>query len=509
MPCLYGTDGRNKRGGRIKMSDKKEGFAEMLADTINKRGEVTNKGIKLKGFNNEVLLPFKDKKSNDDRYVGQVHKEDQLRKEFIDLTTGKNKDWDQGTEIQSQYINKEYEIYTTKNDRKNETWIYKDGIYTPEGKSELKKILRRILEDRYNIWVFNKVMDKVEADTFIDEEKFFKQHYTKQIPVENGILDIVEKELKPFDPRKVFFNKLNAKYDPEAECPQIDEFLEGVLKDKDDKKVFYEMIGFCLLKEYRFEKAFILLGDGRNGKDKTMELIKRLLSPDNCASVDLHRLEDDEWAIFELFGKMANLAGEVSSKDLKNASRFKACTGRSLLAGKRKYMSTIPFVNYAKFIFACNELPRVYENTRAFWDRWIPLSFPYTFVKEEEYERRKDEEKIKLRDENIIEKIVTPDELSGLLNKALSGLERLMENKCFSKTPGVEELKEFWVRRADSFMAFCMDKIKEDPDGYITKKELRRKYNNYRKKHKVKGVSDKAIKARLQAIQTFISQNKN
>lgn len=478
---------------QVPSSEKQDSdFAKDLADDIKRRGKFTEEGIVLEGLTTKKKLKWKETKSEEQK------EREQLRSQFIDITTGKNKDWNKGTEILAKYLNNEYEIYTTKNDKKSETWIYKDGVYRPEGKSELKKILRRILRDRYNIWVFNKVLNKIEADTFIDEEDFFKQHHPKRVPVKNGILNIESKELEPFDPRKIFFNKLNARYDPEAECPKIEEFLEDVLRSKDDKKVFYEMLGFCLLKEYKFEKAFIMLGEGRNGKDKTLELIKRLLSPENCASVDLHRLEEDEWATYELFGKMANLAGEISGRDLKNATTFKACTGRSLIAGKRKFMSTINFVNYAKFIFACNKLPRVYENTRAFWDRWIPLKFPYTFVKEKEYEEREDEDHIKLRDPNIIEEIVNEEELSGLLNKALEGLNRLTKNKTFTKAPGVEEVKEFWIRKSDSFMAFCMDKIEEEPDEYITKEELRRKYKHYCKNHNVKSRSDRAIKATLQ-----------
>lgn len=69
----------------------------------------------------------------------------------------------------------------------------------------------------------------------------------------------------------MFFNKLPVKYDPDAKCPLIDEFLQDVLTEQDDRKVFYELGGFCLLKDYRFEKAFMFIGEGRNGKRKSFE----------------------------------------------------------------------------------------------------------------------------------------------------------------------------------------------------------------------------------------------
>jgi len=36
-------------------------------------------------------------------------------------------------------------------------------------------------------------------------------------------------------------------------------------------------------------------------------------------------------------------------------------------------------------IFACNELPRVYDTSKGFWRRWILINFPYEFVDRERY----------------------------------------------------------------------------------------------------------------------------
>jgi len=468
-----------------------------FSDSNEEDSTLEIRGIKVycKKKNNE-LNEIKEKIKNE------------IRRDFIEITTGKNKDWDKGTEILVDYLKDNFYIYTTKNDRQNEVWIYKEGVYKPEGRSEIKEILRDLLEERYNIWIFNKVMNKLEPDTFIEEEEFFKQGHIEEVPVENGILNVVKQEIRPFNPQEIFFNKLPVNYNPEAKCPEIDKFLKEVLKTKNDKKVFYEMAGYCLLKEMRFEKAFIFVGDGRNGKDKSMELIKRLLSVENCASVTLHRLEEDNWSKFELFGKMANIAGEIGNRDLKNAKTFKACTGRSLISGERKYQSTISFVNFAKFIFACNELPMVYEHTRAFWDRWVLLEFPYTFVQKEELENSDNDENMKLRDENIIEKITTEEEMSGFLNKALEGLKRLLKNKCFSQTKGSKEIKDIWVRKANPFMAFCMDKLEQDPNKSITKKRIRKEFNKYQKKHRTKGAGDKQIKATLQDMFGVIEEYK-
>jgi putative DNA primase/helicase len=425
-------------------------------------------------------------------------KQKEIRHEFIELISGKEKKWAKATELLVNYIKERSYLYTTKEDINSETWIYKNGIYIPQGKSEIKIMLRNLLREWFSHYIFNLVIAKIEADTFIEPQNFFGYNYKDEVPVENGILNIFTRELKPFTPEKIFFHKMPIQYNSIADCPQIDKFLSDVLASEDDRNVIYEIGGFCLMNDYTYEKAFMFLGGGRNGKDKTLELIKRTIGVENCASVPLSSLEMDSFIISELFQKKVNLAGEISNQDLKDSMAFKALTGRSLISAKRKFLHDIIFVNHAKFVFACNELPMVYDTTRAFWDRWVLLEFPYTFIHKSEYDTIQDKTLFKIRDENIIDKITTEEELSGLLNKFLDGLTRLTFNKEFSLTIGTKEIKELWIRKANSFMAFCMDLIEEDSERRISKKELRKRYAQYCKKHKIPSKSDTVIKRVLQ-----------
>lgn len=421
----------------------------------------------------------------------------------------KDKEYSPATEILVDYIEENNFIYTTKNDIKSEMWIYRDGIYTPNGRSEVKEIVRGILGDWYSAFHCNQILNKIEADTFIDTDKFFQQSSVHEIPVKNGILNILTGELKQFNPEKVFFNKLPVEYNPLADCPLIEKFLKDVLANEDDIQVFFEMGGFTLLKEYKFEKAFMFIGTGRNGKDKTLELIKRTIGAENCCSVPLSMLSFDNFIISEFFGKLANLSGEISNQDLKETGAFKQLTGRSLVTAQRKFLTPITFQNFAKFVFACNDLPMVYDMSKGFWDRWVLLEFPYSFVTKEDIENAKDKKCLKLRDEGIIDKITTPQEISGLLNKFLEGLDRLIQLKNFSSTKGSEDIKNLWIRKANSFMAFCLDYIQDDYEGYISKKELRKKYKEYCINHKITGKNDFVIKRTLEEMFGAVEERRN
>jgi len=434
---------------------------------------------------------FLKKKAKDEKYT-------ELQNEVRGFLLDKKRD--DATEVIVDFIENENHIYTTKDDIKSEMWIYKDGVYKPEGKSEVKEQIRKILGKTYNSQIYNRIIEKIEADTFIEHDDFFKTNYLDEVPVKNGILNIFTKELAPFNPKKIFFNKLPVEYSPGARCPNILKFLSDVLKHVSDIDVMIEIIGFCLLKEYRFEKAFMFVGNGRNGKSKTLELIKKMIGIENCCSVPLSMITADSTSVIEMFGKMVNLAGDLSNDSLKKTGMFKQTVGRDVIAAKRKYLRDLIFVNYAKHIFAANELPKVYDLSDGFWTKWLLLEFPYKFIPKKEYDKLLEDEKIdkKILDPNIIDKIATPQEMSGLFNLALDSLKFLLEKRDFSYSKGTKEIKELWIRQSDSFAAFCIDAVEEDYEARVTKKELRMRFHRYCKVHKLKGVGDKAIKATLE-----------
>jgi len=446
---------------------------------------------------------YKEHEESRKKYIAylnssEANEKKELKSKFLELV--KDNKTAQATEIIVNYILKHNNIFTTKDDLKSEIWIYKEGVYLPQGRSDIKEIMRGILEAWYNQYYYNLVIAKIEPDTYIDCKKFFSSNYPDELPVQNGILNIITKKLNSFTPEKIFFNKLPIEYNPSAICPAIDSFLNDVLSNKEDKLVFYELAGFSLMKEYRFEKAFMLVGNGRNGKGRCLELLKRMVGAENCASLPLSALIPDSFNIYELFGKLLNLAGDIGNKDLQETSYFKSLTGRDIVTTKRKFLSGLTFENYAKFVFACNELPSVYDTSRGFWDRWVLLEYPYTFVTQAELEKATNKTNLKIKDENIINKIITPKELSGLLNQALEGLKRVIDNKNFSVTKGTQEIKELWIRKSNSAIAFAFDNLVEDYDNIITKKEFRKKYSDYCKKHGVPNKSDFVIKKTLQEM---------
>lgn len=421
-----------------------------------------------------------------------------MRAEVLNLILDSRKP--EASEIITNEFMEKNHVYTTRNDKMSEIWIYKDGIYVPQGRTYINEFCRLVLGDRHTTFFVNQIISKIEADTFVDIDEFFSKRNVNEIAVLNGILNIFSGELTYFTPDKIFFNKLPVEYEPSATCPNIIDHFSTVLRDELDSLTLFELFGYSLLKDYRIAKAFMWVGGGRNGKGITLELMKLFLGPDNCVDIPIQKFEEDVFATGELFNKMANLAGDISDDAIQNASILKHLTGSDLVSAQRKFLPMIHFVNYAKMIFSCNAIPNTREMTYAFWSRWIVLEFPYTFMTKKELEKKKksvpkeEHYKYKLKNINILKKLTTPKEMSGLLNMALNNLSHLLKNQEFHVTMSTEEVKNFWIRNSHSFMAFANECLIESYGSRMVKQVLKKEYFAYCRKYKIRPESDRAVK---------------
>jgi len=421
-----------------------------------------------------------------------------------------NKNKDRFTEDIVIQLYKETKFYSVRSDLKNELWVYENGIYTPNGECFIKEVVRHKLKDEYTTHFANIVIEKIVADNYISADEFFNINNKGNICLLNGVLDLKTRKLTQYSSKKIFFNKFKVNYDADAKCNKIIKFIESIVEDRtkirdniecNDLNVVQELFGDILYTDYKFERCFMFLGDGRNGKSKLGELIKHFIGVENVSSVHPSTLEDpNSFTISFFHRKLVNMAMDVNSTAFKHISLIKSLSGRDPVTAPRKFMTPFVFVNYAKLIFGANQLPITYDTKDSFWERWVLINFPYTFTDQMTINDCKDKsikKFLKLKNPNIIEDIVNPKQLSGLLNWAIDGLNRLMENGNYSYKYAPNEVKSLWIRKSDSYGAFIIDFLDFDYDSKISKKDLRKVYANYCKTHKLKLSGDKSIKYKM------------
>ena len=349
----------------------------------------------------------------------------------------------------------------------DEIYHFRNGVYHREGekkiRSKAQERLRNMVKNRY----VDETIEYVRRCADIRPELEEINNPVRKIVVNNGILDIRTKNLERHNPDELHTLKIPWDYDPDAELGMIEDFMHGIVKDE-DVKLLQEMFGYCLYKDYPIAKAFMLHGSGANGKSTLLNLLEKFLGPDNVATPSLHDLLFDRFSKIELYGKLANIHSDISGSELNSTGTFKMLTGGDTIEGQRKYKDPIRFKNFAKLIYSCNNLPATTDSTKAFFRRWILIDFPYVF---DEYSEK--------RDPDILDKLITDEQMSGLLNWSLDGLQRILEKGKFSTTDKRKEIETKWLRQSDSLQSFFKECVEVDLDYWISKKDLREAYKRY------------------------------
>lgn len=228
-----------------------------------------------------------------------------------------------------------------------------------------------------------------------------------------------------------FFHNLPVQYDREAACPAFDEFLNTVIELPMDREIVWEMIGYCLYRNYRFKNVFFLLGDPDTGKTTLLNIIEALLGPENISAVSWKRLSKDRFELVKLRHKLANLAGETGDNELSDLATIKDASGNGLMSFRIMHSQVDPKAHlYSKLVQAGNSLP-TYPGKRdlGYEERLIVIWFTHVFVKGKDMNT------------DLLKKLTTPQELSGILNKALEALARLLKRGYFEKGSYLSTMK--------------------------------------------------------------------
>jgi len=371
-----------------------------------------------------------------------------------------------------------------------ELYVYEEGIYRPGGESLIKGLCEKYLSKENSTYRTNEIINHIRRSTYIDRNEI--DNNIELLCVNNGILNIITGELMPHTPDIVFLSKIPVTYNPGADCPKIKEFFRQVLYIE-DLPAIQEIFGYCLYRSYPIHKAAMFIGEGSNGKSKTIGLLRKFLGQDNVSSKELRELVNDRFATVELYGKLANVCAEITAEALKRTGIFKALTGQDLITAARKFKGSFSFENYAKLIFSANKLPLTSDNSYAFYRRWVLISFPNTFEGEN-------------ADPNILEKLTTPEEMSGLLNWALEGLHRLLKNGDFTYGKTVEEVQELYEELSDPLYAYVKEYLEVSPGEAIAKDELYEHYVKWCKERKLpitaKNMLTKELNKHLPEVRT-------
>jgi len=359
----------------------------------------------------------------------------------------------------------------------------------------------------------------------VDEiRKKWAPHLEPVPEVRSENLPAVAEEIREGKPHKwAFLSGLPVEYNPDAECPTFLKFLKEILPDERDRLTIQEIFGSFL---YRLpvDRAFFFFGEGANGKSTLIKVMMAFLGKENVATRSLQEILSNRFAKADLYGKLANLYYDMPSNALLSTGDFKALTTGDLMTTERKFKDSFQFENYAKMVFSGNAVPQTRDETDAFFRRWVIISFPFQFLPAETVSRMLAEGefegegkaatsniRIAVPQENLLQEMTSPRELSGILNWALEGLKRLIDHSFhFSSELTIEETHEKYLALSNTVHAFVSEEceITGDPTDKIDKDELYKAYSAFCKKKNLAPLSYSWFFRKLLQESTMIAQER-
>lgn len=345
-------------------------------------------------------------------------------------------------------------------------WVYDPdrGIYEPNGEAHVKTQLVENLSTFHSQREESEIIAKLEARSFVERDEFNAEEDANLVCVGNGVLDISEEKLNPHSPDYYFTRGIRWDYDPEAEAPEIDSFLEKITSREADKKTLVEMVGASLSSRYEYGKFLILFGEGSNGKSTFFDVVENLLGEENVAGWGLQQLSDNRFSTSDLVGKFANVAPDMPGKKLQEVGTLKTLTGGDQTMAEKKGEGAFPLKNNAALMFGANRPPAIPESSKAVRRRLVPIRFKQEFT-------NKDDGNPDKRDkQQLMSEMTTPEEMSGFLNMAVAGLRRLRNQQDVSLPESGEERLEYYEQFSDPIKEFRVTCL-ENAQGTREKKE--------------------------------------
>jgi putative DNA primase/helicase len=365
-----------------------------------------------------------------------------------------------------------------------EILFYKNGIYV----KGTEQLIKNEIESAYpsiSSHLVNEAIEHIRRRTYVKREQFDADIYV--INTQNGLINILTGEFREHDPEYFSRVQLPVKYNSTAKCPNFLKFLREVMPDSDDRRLLLEEFASCLWRSSNLQLAYMHVGKGANGKSTFFKMVETLLGKENISHEGIHNLAWNRFAAAELDEKLANIHADISNNEISQTGILKQLISGDAITVERKHKNPFRLESYAKHFFSCNELAQVYDSSDAWFRRWLIIEWKQQFMDDK-------------ADKNILYKLTTEEERSGILNILLGIVRKLIQKGKLSTNKTTEQIRVEWQDRADLIQAFISRNIEKDANSYITKEELYSKYVKWCNAHNYAAKSQKSFSERVKQL---------
>jgi P4 family phage/plasmid primase-like protien len=339
----------------------------------------------------------------------------------------------------------------------DQIYWYKDGVYVGGGEVKIKKLCEKLYGFDLNIRQRAEIREHIRCKTYHKLADFDSK--IDIINVKNGLYNLMTNTLMPHSPDYLSLKQCPIYYVSKAKPRFFGRFIKEIVYFEDIRSVF-ELMAYTFYRANPFEVIVILLGDGSNGKSVLFGVLTALHGEGNVSNVSIRTMLERPFALYDFLGKNCNLDSELSTGKIEDTATLKKITGQQLVRVEQKNQKAFDARIYAKLWLCANKIPYSSDQTNAWYRRNIIIATPNTFdVKADPMQG------IKKMDINLLSKLTTNEELSGIFNVLMKHLRHVLKNReIYVSAKSIEERRTKYLLAADPLTAFVEKAIEQTPE---------------------------------------------
>ncbi len=355
----------------------------------------------------------------------------------------------------------EFATYTIKKYRivkiENSLHYYERGLYKHLSDDEFDGIMIKELHN-------SRINTRKEIRQYVKQLAESKKPSTpRYILFNNGVYDLTEKRLQPFDASFVFCNRIPHNYNADATVGAVfDDFVLSLADgNKEVATLLKEIIGYCFYRKNPLQEFHFFFGPGGNGKSTLFGLMIYVIGKENISFLTTDDMKDT-FNLPHLKNKLINIGDDVEGEYMENVGILKKIvSGESFLAGG-KFKDKEPMSFQGSVVFSGNKIPKMSDKTNGIKRRMNVVPLLKSFKDGTE------------RDINILDKLCTEEIAEYCIKVCVEHLQEVLKRKSFTKPQVVIEANLAYEMENNHVKEFI-----DENEDIILEKEAATIYSGY------------------------------
>lgn len=379
---------------------------------------------------------------------------------------------------------------------------YQDGVYRTGGENIIAKECQSRIEGCTNNDV-KEVLGTIQRSTGYHEvSEFDKDPYL--VNLKNGWIDLKDGKLTQHSPKilsrvqmPIIWSSKNFIPTAISKLPRpkkFDAFLSSShVEDKITIQRVWEMMALCIIKTNKFEKAFMNIGSGSDGKSTLFRVIESILGEENVSHVSIHEFAMSQFAPSYIDGKLANIYADIEDNELTHVGVLKQLVSGDSLYAQPKFKMPYAFKPFATLIFSANKLPDIGGSAgegTAIFRRFEIINWVKSFMSKKDG-----------RDVDLAYKIILDEkERNAIFVNMVYYAKKLLKSGELTYETTAEDVRREWKEKADPIQGYINSgwlEISNDYESTVPATTVYTNFIKWCKINKFKAVSNKRFSHRF------------